>query len=410
MLRPILYILYFLSGFYSRDSKLWVFGSWSGERLSDNGAALFRYSANSQASSIKPVWISPSKAVVQKVRDEGLTAHHPWSPRGILICLKAGVYVFDVCGKDINYWLSRGARNVLLRHGTGIKKIGRAIDNPSHHLFRLFHGNWIERHVLRFFLPWHNTELDLVIASSKQHAEQARDFFVIKQDNIVITGSPRNDILFSSEATVVEDEAASWIDNSHREGKQVFIYMPTFRDDRRPAFPHSWKKLDSLAGRLGIRILVRLHPVDAAIPSPTQLKQFENLFLHDKNADPYYLFSKIDCLITDYSSVVYDYMLLHRPIIFFCPDLDEFLRNSRSFYFDYLDVTPGPKPRTLEELENTMIKIISSDPETTPLNEAYEKTLRNFHKFQDGHSSERVYQEIFQRFCKGTSEQVMIRT
>ncbi|MGI9288761.1 MAG: CDP-glycerol glycerophosphotransferase family protein, partial [Pseudomonadales bacterium] len=180
-------------------------------------------------------------------------------------------------------------------------------------------------------------------------------------------------------------------------GKQVFVYMPTFRDDNRPAYPYSWEALDEVAGRKGIRILARLHPVDTAIPSKQQSNRFINIRLHDQTSDLYQLFGKVDCLITDYSSVVYDFMLLRKPIIFFCPDLNDFLRNSRSFCFDYQDVTPAPKVKTLAELESIIKKIVDNDSELARWHEQYEQVLKRFHFFQDSQSSARCHKAILER-------------
>ncbi len=398
LLRPLLYGLYYISGFFHRDSQTWVFGTWGGERFSDNSAALFRYCCALEDKPIRAVWISPRKSVRQLATLEGLEAHHPWSLQGIAVCLKAGIYIFDVNSKDINHWLSRGAKSVLLRHGTGIKKIARATDNQSRRLYRLYYGHWLQRAILRFYLPWHAAKLDLVMATSEQHAEQAQLFYGVQRSQVEITGFPRNDVLFSNTPTR-NDDASVWIDESHQQGKQVFVYMPTFRDDNKPAYPYSWEALDELAGRLSIRVLARLHPVDTAIPSQQQSSQFKNIKLHDQNSDLYQLFHKIDCLITDYSSVVYDFMLLRRPIIFFCPDLEDFLRNNRSFCFNYQDVTPAPKVKTLMELESIMKKIICNDAELAQWRTPYEQVLLRFHYYQDGQSSARCHTAILERLA-----------
>lgn len=397
LLRPLLYCLYFISGFFPRDPRIWAFGSWGGQRFVDNSAALFRYCCDLEGEPIKAAWISPQKSVRQKLRAQGSVAYHPWSLGGVSTCLKAGIYVFDLDRKDINYWLSRGAQCVLLRHGTGIKKIARAIDNPSHHLFRLFYGQWIDRCMMQFFLPWHTAELALVMATSEQHAQQAQMFFEVDRGKVVITGSPRNDIMFLHGPNEVTDNASTWVDKAHREGKRAFVYMPTFRDDKRPAYPYSWVELDKLAGRVRISVLVRMHPVDCARPSVEQIRQLKNVMVHDPNADPYTLFNKFDCLITDYSSVVYDFMLLRKPVIFFCHDLESFQRNSRGFCFDYKEVTPGPRARTLSELEAAIKMFVDTDMKIGPYRDAYEKVLNRFHVFQDGHSSERCYKAIVAR-------------
>jgi len=199
ILRPFLFIIYFLSGLMPRNPHRWVFGSWSGKRYADNAAALFEYVAAREEGAVKPVWISSDSRIIRSLRDNGYTAHHPWSPKGIYICLTAGSYIFDGLTKDINHWLSRGAKKILLRHGIGIKKVERAIEHSEHRLFKLFHGSLMQRFIWGYLLPWHLVRPDLMIATSPDHDRQGRLYYGIGADSVVITGFPRNDRLLQAE-------------------------------------------------------------------------------------------------------------------------------------------------------------------------------------------------------------------
>ena len=397
--RPVQFLIFFFSGFLPRNPELWVFGAWGGNLMSGNSAAVFKYANNHPGARVRTVWISSSSELRKHLRSEGKAAFHPWSPQGVLACLRAGVYVYDTCGKDVNYWLSRKARNVLLRHGTGIKNIGRAINNPKHHLSRLYRGNLLERSLLRFLLPWHVTTYDLVIASSTQHAVQASEFFFVAKKNIVITGSPRNDILFGSMNSSARDPAAHWMRTCRESGRLVCLYMPTFRDNRTPVFPASWSKLDEICARQGVSVLIRLHPVDRSSSAVEGITQSRHLRLHDAREDPVLLFSDADCMITDYSSVVYDYMMLKNPVIFFQHDKAAFIANSRDFYFDLENVSPGPRPRDLDDLEAALRDLSAGRLAECPSGKRYQDTLARFHHFLDGGSSERVWTEMVQRYC-----------
>lgn len=401
--RPAQFLLYALSGWFPRNPQLWVFGSWGGNRLPGNAAAVFRFAGDQPETSVPPVWVSFDKGVREILRREGRIALHPWSPKGMMICLRAGVFVYDVCGNDVNYWLSRGARNVLLRHGTGIKKVGRAIENPAHHLHQLYHGSLLQRCVYGFLLPWHHTSYDLVIASSEQHAAQATAFFYVDEENVAITGSPRADVLFDGPAEDAQDPALDWIRAGRENGQKICLYMPTFRDDKSPAFPYPWHKFDAICARRGVRMLVRLHPIDRSEATTDDMARLEHLRLHETGQDPTLLFRDIDCLMTDYSSVVYDFMLLEKPVIFFCHDLARFLETSRELYFDLEDVTPGPMPKDLDALEAALSDLSSGRLANQPSGMRYQATLNLFHQFQDGHASKRVWKEIRRRFLTPAS-------
>ena len=320
LLRPAAFTIYFLSGLFPRSPRNWVFGSWSGKRFCDNAAALFEYVQQLPSDDIKTTWISDDRAIVNELRKRGYTAHLRWSFRGILACSRAGVFVFDGLTKDVNHWLCRGSKRVLLCHGVGIKKIERAIEQPGHRLYQLFHGRWWQRAFWGYLLPWHKVYPDLVIATSPEHAMQSESCYGVSPDRIVVTGFPRNDALLSKEAQSVNPELSSLVADATRRGLPIFAYMPTFRDDD-SHFDFPLRELEAMASRLGIMLAVKLHFVDSLRLRSFVPNDQGNLRLLDPQIDANQMLSVISGLISDYSSVVYDFMLTEKPIIFFVPDL-----------------------------------------------------------------------------------------
>jgi len=399
LIRPVQFALYFLSGLVPRKPTRWVFGSWNGKRYADNAAALFEHCARRPGNGIDAIWIASSRPVLRRVRERGLRAHLLWSPRGLHACLTAGVYVFVSTTQDINHWTSRGARLVLLRHGVGIKKIGRSHTNPSHRQHRLYHGTRMQRALWRFLLPWHSVRSDLVIATSPLHAEQAYEYFGVGPERVEITGFPRCDVLFHPERPQVDSALDAWIRDLESRGAHLFFYMPTFRDDGSPPFVFPWEELDRRLGELGARMLVRTH-FDDRSGFARRLGQLRlaNIRLHEPHADPYAIFPAVRSLITDYSSVAYDFMLLRRPVIFFTSDQQSF-QQMRSLYFDYDEVTPGLRARTLGELVDAMAAAVEGrgDPHAA----ARDQLMDRFHSYREGGSCERVYAAVHRRFVDG---------
>ena len=74
------------------------------------------------------------------------------------------------------------------------------------------------------------------------------------------------------------------------------------------------------------------------------------VYTFDETKDIAFLYLASDLLITDYSSVMFDYSLLKRPMLFFAYDLDNYRENLRGFYFDFLEEVPGPVSRDTEQL------------------------------------------------------------
>ena len=96
----------------------------------------------------------------------------------------------------------------------------------------------------------------------------------------------------------------------------------------------------------------------------------------NKDADPYVFLKMADVLITDYSSIYFDYLLLDRPIIFFDYDLKEYLNDSRELYFDYDEFTPGEKVSNYHELKKAIFKSVNSDKEYTTGYSEFRKKIR----------------------------------
>jgi len=395
LLRPLLFILYFLSGLVPRNSRRWVFGSWSGKRYADNAAALFEYVIEQEDRVIEPIWISINSDVIRSLRDRGYTVYRPWSLKGIHACLTSGIYVFDGLTKDINHWLSRGAKKVLLRHGIGIKKVERAIEHPEHRLYKLFHGSPVQKLVWSYLLPWHLVHPDLMIATAPDHVRQGQVYYGVSADQIVITGFPRNDRLVRAASVDAEGPEQTVLDELSRRGLPVFLYLPTFRDVT-AGFNFPLEELKQMATRLGIVLLVKLHFVDGLRNRSFASGADSSLVLVDAAIDPNSLFNAVNGLISDYSSVTFDFLLTGKPVIFFVPDLADYQQHSRSFYYDFDEVTPGPKTRSVNELETAIRSVI--DNGVGEWQSKYQAVLDRFHTYRDARASERTYREMVARF------------
>ncbi len=173
--------------------------------------------------------------------------------------------------------------------------------------------------------------------------------------------------------------------------------MPTFRGSVNSDFDlflqygFDVDRLDTFLSKENMILEIKLHPFNQ--PSPELIKKLDeskNIFFLDHNAI-YEIISEYDMLITDYSSIYFDYLLLNRPVIFAPFDQEIYLKQDREFYFDYEEVTPGPKAMNWDEVMESL-KIFNKDPQ------AYSKERKiikdRFHAYQDDKSTERVYGAI----------------
>lgn len=396
LVRPALFALYFVSGFFPRRPDLWVFGSWGGHRFADNAASFFRYCQDEVSGSVRLVWISRDWNIVGKLREEGYEAHHVWTPEGLWCCFRAGVYLFDNFCKDINFWTSRSARTVNLWSGVPLKSFERDIDNPRSRYYRLFHGLPPERLALSIMMPWHVDRPDLTIATSNETARITRRAFDLPEDAVAITGYPRNDVLFQGSQDP-SDGREDWPEafrEAVESGRFVFFYLPTYRDSGKSFLDVDWERIDGIMERRNASFFLKLHPDDRGTFEGSGARVMEL----PQGIDIYSLLPATDALISDYSSIIFDYMLIERPIIHFLPDLDEFRASSRSLVLDPVEIAVGPVCRTGNELAEALSDVLEGVEVAPDTKARWTRTRRRMNLHADGASCRRVLAAIGQKF------------
>lgn len=200
-------------------------------------------------------------------------------------------------------------------------------------------------------------------------------------------GIPRTDVLFGEErrARIVTDLRRRYAVPPDR---RVVLYAPTFRGDSigaaRTAGLPDWATLrDGLAD--DHVLLVRLHPfIRHALVIDRELDGFVTDVSDHPDINELLLLA--DALVTDYSSVIFEFALLGRPIVFFAPDLDAYERE-RGFYLDYRADVPGPVTSTTHEL------VAALRTPTPDLERVAAFAGRSF-DVADGRATERVIREL----------------
>ena len=115
----------------------------------------------------------------------------------------------------------------------------------------------------------------------------------------------------------------------------------------------------------------------------------------DKDADHYTFLEEADVLVTDYSSIYFDFLLTDKPVVFFDYDLEEYLSDTREMYFDYEAFTPGMKAKNQEELEEALKEAVCHQKVTDMTeNEKYQEIKRNVFDETQNAASPRMVQDI----------------
>ena len=244
-------------------------------------------------------------------------------------------------------------------HGTPLKRLGCDIEIEGNKATKKddIHQSYIDD----------AKKYNYFISPSKYCTEKFCSSFgldKLNKENIIIEkGYPRNEYLFR-----YTDEMQRKIKKELGipENKKVIMYAPTFRDNKyTPGVGHTYDlgiNLLRLKDKLSSEyvILFRLHYLLAEVLDFSQFKNF--VYDVSKYDDVNELYIISDLLITDYSSVFFDYANLKKPVLFYMYDLEEYQNNIRDFYIDICEL-PGPIVENEKELINNIknIEEISKD-------------------------------------------------
>jgi CDP-ribitol ribitolphosphotransferase len=232
--------------------------------------------------------------------------------------------------------ISKKTKVVQLWHGTGtIKKFGLDVETGE-----------VAKMAARA-----NERTTHLIVNGERTKKQYATAFGMSEEKIYILGLPRTDRMLD-EAWMESRRQKFYEQFSELRGKRCILYAPTFRDEE-VENPQIALNLQDMAEHLEENevLLLRLHPHVAA-----NLKTVDWAAFHGKIrnfsgfAGVTTLLAVADCLVTDYSSIVFEYSLRGKPVCFYAYDLEQFEKTGRNFYEKYESFVPGPIVRTQQEL------------------------------------------------------------
>lgn len=246
------------------------------------------------------------------------------------------------------------------------------------------------------------TQFDAVTMTS----QAARLFFAgmhaCDPRKVFATGFPRNDYLFSEDGR----KNLSRIVGSEIANSKLVLYLPTMRKSLKEEgaqfenniFNYENYDSDAINNILEANesyLIAKLHPSDNGLLEidrhslPSRVIVIEEKDFEKELLTLYHVLNAFDCLITDYSSVYVDYMLLNRPIIFSCPDLDQYEQDRGFCVDDPSLLMPGPIVGSMDGFSKALSDILRGA-------DAYDskrvQLMPFFHTHTDGGSSRRTYE------------------
>lgn len=371
------------------DSHVILFCSYHGKSASCSPRAIYERLLTLEAyASYRCIWAleEPERypELAQNPRTELVVFGSPAFERAMA---KAGYWIFNI---TLPEHISPGPGQVYLQcwHGTPLKRLGFDITGEGNAMNSLPE--------IRRKYRLEGEKVDWFLSPSPFASACFRSAWQLerwgKGDAILEVGYPRNDPLVNAPA-----DAGRTIRRrlGIPEGKRVILYAPTFRDDQHisgqgyaydPAV--DFALLREALGENYV-ILFRAHYL---VASRLDFAAYGGFVVDVSGAaEINELYLAADLMLTDYSSTMFDFAVLRRPILFYMYDLEQYRDRLRGFYFDLKEL-PGPILTTREELLNAI-----QASEHFVWDETWEAFRRRFAPLEDGHAADRVIQAVIKR-------------
>lgn len=277
----------------------------------------------------------------------------------------------------------KGSRLVQLWHGCGaFKKFSYSTRNSKWGL----ESKLFDRYKV------HKSYTD-IIASGEFIIPEYKEAFNADDGVIKVLGVPRTDVYFDESFIKAQKEILLKAYPAFR-GKKLVLWAPTFRgNNMRSSYNDKAIDFVKLASALDDNtvFLIKLHPFASSVLtfSDEEKKAIGDKIINiSDTVSTETALCSADVVITDYSSLIFEYALLSRPMIFYAYDLDEY-EKERGFYYDYRSFVPGKIAKTTDELIDC-IQNTKRDYNQTVINEFRNK----FMSACDGHSTERIFEAL----------------
>ncbi|MDD6043083.1 MAG: CDP-glycerol glycerophosphotransferase family protein [Eubacteriaceae bacterium] len=298
---------------------------------------------------------------------------------------RAKYWIFNFRALD-HWWPSKEQVYVQCWHGTPLKRLGYDITSSNNAM------NSIKE--IREKYRTDTQRFSYLVSSCRFVTEKFSTAWHLKElkneSALIETGYPRNDFLSTyQDIDIVRIREKLGLSDCH---KKILLYAPTWRDNQHDSgcgyVYDNPVDFDQLKEKLAedYIILFRAHYLVANKFNFAEYEGFVyNVSDYDDINDLYVI---SDMLITDYSSVFFDYAILERPMFFYMYDLEDYRDELRGFYID-VDSLPGPVVKTEAEL----IDVICNSDEKFDVEEV-RKFNEVYNTLNDGHAAERLIERV----------------
>lgn len=348
------------------------------------------------------------KAIYEEMRRQGLEFDAVWayegSPEGFpadatlvrrwslpyLKALAQAEFWVDNQSYPLKLTKRRETTYIQTWHGSALKRMG--FDEPEWKLKSRAAKAAQQRILDRF---------DRFLIRSEHDVRTLARAFRLQERTLLRVGYPRNDELVQvkqrEEASGRRERGPIAAELGIPEDKQVLLYAPTFRrrgGRQRFELPFDVERFADTFGDRYV-LLVRSHYLNHVVLPPSVRGRVIDVTAHHDTTP---LLALADGLITDYSSVMFDYALLDRPMFFFAYDYEEYVHEGRGTYFDLLERAPGPVVRGEDELHAVLGSL---EEQVTKYAAKREQFVAEFGEYDKGTAARSIVEQFFAQWRRG---------
>jgi CDP-glycerol glycerophosphotransferase (TagB/SpsB family) len=355
-----------------------VFGGGGGKLFAENSKYMFEYYL--KYSDNECWWVTSDYSVYKNLKRSGKPVLYNYHPLAIFKIQQAAKVIFCTSRNDILYVYSSNRKIIVnLFHGMPLKKIVYDYDGTDLKRGHLFDKLW-NKYVAGY--KWEDA--DITLSTSEYFVSVLKSAF--RNNNIVVTGLPRNDYFFENTSSLDK----KYFTEVH--SKKIISYLPTYRNfglTEQPTIP--------FAEDFDFRLVLEKH--NALLIHKPHYNVKQDIFIKSDTIvefkpdeiDVQLILKYSDILITDYSSCYIDYLLLNKPVIFY--RYDNYTKDDTGLYshIESLNHDIGPVCKTEAELKNEILKLLEGKDSYKESRNRIKKLL---HKYTDGGYSKRVFDLI----------------
>lgn len=383
---------------FNRISKLSIkkrtiiFEAFNGKTPSDNPFAIYQAYLESDPENNQHCFWSVKKEFMQETCNQfpHMQVIERFSLKWLLIVPRANFWIFN---SRMPTWLRKNKDTIYIQtwHGTPLKKLGLDIEEVA---ISNSNDKKYKQEFIKEAQRW-----DVLLAQNTYSVQIFKKAFKFNNELLEI-GYPRNDRLVQQKNNhkIIKLLRQKLFKQNSEEIGNVILYAPTWRDDYfiregvyKFTLPFELERIFSILNE-NDKLIIRPHYL---VKESIDITGYEDKVIIASEYDINDLYLVSDLLITDYSSVMFDYAILGRPMLFFAYDYEHYKDVLRGFYFDYENV-PGPIVKTETEFYLKIEKFVKFGDyiEYTKLRTEF---FAKFCSLEDGKSSQYIVEHLIKQ-------------